>query len=126
MISVNIAMNIAPFKTRTKIYQIEYCNTRNRMVLVRNSTATTLPVLYFKNLHVADMERLLVNSSQTVSVYGDLSLEHDFVYKYFGGEKGGGEKGGGEKGGSFAAGGTGGLAQSVSVWSLQSTLQYTS
>ncbi len=62
------------------------------------------------------MERLLVNSSQTVSVYGDLSLEQDFVYKYFGGEKGGG----------FAGGGTGGLAQSVSVWSLQSTLQYTS
>jgi hypothetical protein len=60
------------------------------------------------------MERLLVNSSQTVSVYGDLSLEQDFVYKYFGGEKGR----------SFAGGGTGGLAQSVSVWSLQSTLQY--
>ncbi len=59
------------------------------------------------------MERLLVNSSQTVSVYGDLSLEQDFVYKYFGGEKGVGEKGGG-----FAGGGIGGLAQSVSVWSL--------
>jgi hypothetical protein len=59
------------------------------------------------------MERLLVNSSQTVSAYGDLSLEHDFVYKYFGAEKGG----------NSAAGGVGGLAQSVSVWSLQSNFQ---
>jgi len=59
------------------------------------------------------MESMLVNSSQTVSLYGDLSLQQDFLYKYFGGEKG--------DGGSYA-GGIGGLTDAVSVWSLLSTL----
>jgi hypothetical protein len=55
------------------------------------------------------MENLLINSSQRISFYGDLSLTQDFLYKYFGLQSDGGQT---------RAGGRGGLNDTISVWSL--------
>jgi hypothetical protein len=70
-----------------------------------------IQVLYSKSAdNIADMESMLNSSSQTLSFYGDLSLKQDFLFKYFGLQQGLHH--------GLQYGGTGGLAETVSAWSL--------